>query len=177
MLRIYQYEHPGRTVVEGLVFGSSARYEATRTLSSGLYSCENVDHMKLLRYHDYTGKRKEPPPVPPEMMPLSMPVTFHLPSSSTANWTDICVAPNGDLVMAGNERIRARFTVGNYNSVARTLDDNDNVDDIVPLAIIEENLNNEFDVMNINEHFDGSVDTLNYESENEEEVDASNYQL
>ena len=124
--------------------------------------------MKLLRYHDYTGRRNEPPPVPPEMMPLSMPVTFHPPKSNTVNWSDIRVAPNGDLVMADNVRIRARLTAGDYGNAALVLNDNDNVDDTVPTAIIEDNLNNDFDVMNINEQFDGSVDTLNYESENEE---------
>ena len=180
MLRVYQFEHPGRTIVEGLVFGSSERYEATRALNSALYNCESVDYSRLLRYHDYTGLRSEPPPVPPEMMPLATRVTYHLPVNAS-DWSNIRVAPNGEIIMAGNERIRARFTVGvmayqeGYQTDV-TVDtdlsnqvEEDNVDDDVPIVIIEGSPNSDPIISNTDDHYEGSVDSLNYESENDVE--------
>ena len=185
ILRIYQFEHPGRTVVEGLVFGSSERYEATRALGPNLYNCENVDYSRLLRYHDYTGLRSEPPPIPPEMMPLASRVTYQLPVTTT-DWNNIRVAANGEFIMAGNERIRARFTVGalGYQEGFETdvTDDTylsnqveeDNVDDDEPVVIIEGSPNNDPVISNVDNHYDGSVDTPHYDTEPDDDMESMN---
>ena len=167
------------------VFGSSERYEATRALNSNLYNCENVDYSRLLRYHDYTGLRSEPPPVPPEMMPLATRVTYHLPVTES-DWNNVRVASNGEFIMAGNERIRARFTVealryqeGYQTDVTVDTDlsnhaEEDNVDDDVPVVIIEGSPNNDPVIDNVDNHYEGSVDTPHYDSEPDDDMESMN---
>ena len=150
-----------------------------------LYNCENVDYSRLLRYHDYTGLRSGPPPIPPEMMPLASRVTYQLPVPTT-DWNNVRVAPNGEIIMAGNERIRARFTVGalGYQEGFETdvTDDTylsnqveeDNVDDDEPVVIIEGRPNNDPVIDNVDNHYDGSVDTPHYDTEPDDDIESMN---
>ena len=88
--------------------------------------------------------------------------------------------------MAGNERIRARFTVGALRyqegyqtdvTVGTDLSnqvEEDNVDDDEPLVIIEGSPNNDPVLDNADHHFDGSVDTPHYDSEPDDDMESMN---
>ena len=119
------------------------------------------------------------------MMPLASRVTYQLPVPTT-DWNNVRVAPNGEIIMAGNERIRARFTVGalgyqegfetdvtNDTYLSNQVEE-DNVDDDEPVVIIEGRPNNDPVIDNVDNHYDGSVDTPHYDTEPDDDIESMN---
>ena len=70
------------------------------------------------------------------------------------------------------EEYHTDTTIG--TGLSNQVEEEDNINDDVPIAVIAETLNNDFDVMNINDYFDGSVGTLNYGAEDEGNVESGN---